>query len=253
MPKRFYILLLLLLGTVASTTQAQERGRIVGDTATQWRAKVHPLDRFDLILMRGFLMTGNSPDSVPIRGGFSGSNYVGGSYNFPLFRDRKQEDFFKAFWLRAGLGFEFFSLNYSQDDGKTFPSAADTLNSERQRFDYIMLNLGFAYTLIKDRETDRVTSFFEIGTSGGINIGSRYKVRREFGDREARIRFNGVPNTNLWRAALYSRVTYKFLGLWVQYSLTEVFDQDARYINQAGIPSEYPELPHLEFGLNVIF
>ena len=93
-------------GQIAS---AQDRGEFVVDSSALWRRDVHPLDRFDLILTRGFLMTGNSPDSVPIRGGFSGSNYIGASYNIPLFRLKQKEEFFKALYLRLGFGFEFFS------------------------------------------------------------------------------------------------------------------------------------------------
>ena len=144
-------------------------------------------------------------------------------------------------------------MNYSQESSKTYPTEADSLNSERERFDYFMLNLATSYTLIKDKARNRVSSQIELGVNGGINIGSRYKVRRQINGREARIRFAGTPNVNFWRAAVYARITYKFLALWSQYSLTPIFKRDARYTNANGFESKYPEFPKLEFGLSVMF
>lgn len=211
----------------SALTQAQIRLR-----------NIRPTEKFDLLLNWGFLLSGNMPDTVPVRTSASGTRFVGLSFNYLL----SEKVIFKL-----QPGFSFFKVTFDQKSSKTFPSDADSANREKLRAEYFEVGAAFAYVIQADTAKGKIVSSFEAGAVGGRLIGSSYKLTRTEDGQTVKIKIPGVDDINPWRAGLFAKLTYRFVGIWAFYRLTPLFRD---------LPPRdgfrYPSFPAWELGFSVI-
>lgn len=200
-------------------------------------------ERFDIVFGRSFLVTGSAPDSAPIRNQ-SGSVFIGFSYNLLVG---------KRLSFRAVPGVNFFRAVYGQTDAKTFPSpAADTTVIEKLRNTYLELPVGVGLALGRD-EKGRLRTLIEGGLSAGVRLASTYRGRVDLpGGNSQSVKLDQLTGFESFRATAWGRFTYRFLGLWVVYRLTDFFNSEpvGSGFTLSGSPG--PEPGRLEIGLNLV-
>ena len=204
----------------------------------RWRARIRPTEKFDLVWNKGFLVTTNMPDSIPLKTVTSGTNFIGVSLNYQLA---------KRFMCYIQPGFSFFKMNFDQTRAKTYPTPADSQSTEKILVDYFEMPIGVALVLQRDEERGRNLALWEIGGSFGYLIGSSYKTVRSANGRRIKSKINAIPDLEPFRIGVYSKLTYRFVGIWAYYRLNEVF-------KQISYPdgTRTPKISRFEIGFSVI-
>ncbi|MEM7369389.1 MAG: porin family protein [Bacteroidota bacterium] len=210
---------------------------------------------FSLVFNRGLMLTGSSPDSVPLNGNSSGTYSIGGGIRIPLIKD--------AVRLRLTPSISWTHFSYDQTNLKTFPTVADSLPQqltlEKHTLIFGELPLGVIFNLSRDEDGDP-RFFVEAGGYVGYLLGANYKTR--FKDSEGlrvknkRRDLEGIESEfERLRYGLYGRVGYKWAALYFSYRLSDVFDE---FTNPSLRPTAFegyknPKIPPMEVGISVFF
>lgn len=215
--------------------------------------------RFDILFTRGFLIApqNGSADSIPVNAARSGTNVLALGFNIPL-------SFRYSIDIQPGMA--FFRMYFYQKEGKTFP---DTLKYEFQklRISYFELPICFRINLsFSEKNNKKIpVSFFQIGGSAGLRLGSSYKYRqRDVNDVITSSKHHFVEGVEPLRYTVFTRFVYKSLGINLMYRLSPVFDTSQGYSYsrngvQYAVPRtdnssslRYPKMGDIEFGLTII-
>lgn len=218
-----------------------ESQHIVSEDTIQ-TSGVRSAEKFNIVFNRGFIVTQSSNDSVPVKGSASGTTFIGLSFN-KLLSPR--------FAIQFQPGFSGYKFEFPAKPEKIFPTRGDTVyRYERLRFFYIDIPIGLRYNLVRDSRY-RAVSFIEFGGSIGYHIASSTKRSRMIGDQEIKEKLSGAGEVNKLRVCLYIKAHYRFLGIWINSRITNVYDPNKTYFTDDGRVEKYPRLPSIEIGLSV--
>lgn len=205
-------------------------------------AGVRPAEKFNFVFNRGFIALQSAVDSVPIKGSASGTMFLGLSFNKLLS---------PKFAIQFQPGFSALKFEFSSKPGKRFPTPGDSVyRYERIRFFYVEVPIGLRYNIVRDSKY-RVASFVEFGASVGYHLATSTKRSRVNGEQEIREKLSGPGDASKFRTCLYLKVHYRFLGIWINYRLSKVFNPSKKYTTLDNSVVNYPLLPNAEFGFSI--
>lgn len=208
---------------------------------------------FSLVFNRGLMLTGASPDTVPLNGNSSGSYSIGGGIRIPIIKD--------AVRLRVTPSISWTHFTYDQTNLKTFPTVADSLPQqltlEKHTLMFGGLPVGVMINMSRDEDGDP-RFFVEMGGYVGYLLGANYKTRYKDSEglrvKNKRRDLEGIENEfERLRYGLYARAGYKWASLYFSFRLSDVFDE---FTNPSLRPTSFegyrnPKIPPMEIGISV--
>lgn len=220
-----------------------------------------PPRRFSLVLSRTLLLSGSSPDSVPINGTGSGTYSIAGGLKFFLYKD--------ILGLRFAPGISWTQITYESTNLKTFPvlkdsSSTNTIDQERHTLVHGEGSLSIFANLTRDEDGDPVI-FLEAGGNVGYLISANFRQRftdenglrhkEKIRDLETVEDELGSKEFPPLKYGIFGRVGYKWAALTVHYRLSDIFDV---YTDDIFLPANKtgfrnPKIPPLEVGLTIFF
>lgn len=202
---------------------------------------VDRMDQFQLVFTRGFLLGPTNEDpQIPIHTGNSGSLFLGAGIKFNLAKN--------VLGIRITPGFNWFKLNYQQEEGKLFPSDSTQFDFEKHRITYVELPVGLYVNLSKDEDGDSKV-FVEGGGFLGYKLNGIYKFQYQRQGRTIKERWSDVANLEDWRYGLYFRLGYKRWATYFSYLLSDPFTRYQPEGQSEALESvDFP--PRLEAGVS---
>ncbi len=226
MKKTFLIFIFALVFVTYSNAQESE-----GTTKINKRGDMLVVDLFHDFWL-------NVPDSVDARAFDQGVN-VALTYNFPILT--------KGFSLAVGLGVtshNFYSNSILEKDtnGVSYFSP-----SARNGKDYVVNKLSTTYITIPLEIRYKSKSKFRVsvGFTVGLRIDGHTKYNGDdylFGTADQlKIKLRPYDNLNRWNFSTNARIGYKWVNVFVSYSLSKIFTEN-----------KGPEIQPLSVGLSII-
>lgn len=228
--------LLLLLPAVTLAQQSPE--------PTQPAFEPRPGERTDLYIGRAFTFSQANSDSIPIAA-TTGSVTIHFSYNFLVN---------KLLSFRVQPGVSFYRLTFESNESKILLSPADSGYTDKLRIIYAELPIAVGFALRRD-EINRVETLLEVGASFGYQVQNALKIRRRLDNGQVEVsKIENFENddVNPFQVKLFTRLTYKIVGIYATYRVTDLFRDGSTFTRtDNGQPEPWPTAPRFEIGLSV--
>ncbi|MCI4668605.1 MAG: hypothetical protein MRZ79_10765 [Bacteroidia bacterium] len=219
-----------------------------------------PPRRFSLVFARTLMLSGSSPDSVPINATGSGTYSISGGLKFFMYRD--------IVGLRFAPGLSWTQITYESTNLKTFPvikdSTSNSIDQERHTIVHGEASLSLFTNLTRDEDGDPII-FLEAGGNVGYIISANYRQRftddnglrhkEKLRDLETVEDANGSREFVPLKYGVFGRVGYKWAALTFQYRLSDIFDEftDDIFLPENKVGFKNPKIPPIEIGLTIFF
>lgn len=256
-----YLIPFLILASVSlSSIQAQEvmidttQAPVAKEATGEDNLPVDMARRFSLVFNRGFQLVDRANDSIPINGASSGTFFLGGGIRIPLGGQKAG--------IRLAPGISWTNITYNQTNLKQFPtpsSDSTNLSVEKHSLTHIDLPLSFFFNLTRDEDGDpRI--FIEVGGYASYLMAASYKTKFEDANglrikskiRDLHALEGDKAEFERLRYGLFARAGFKWFAVYVDYRLSDVFDEfSGTIINPQGEGFRNPVLEPLQIGLSI--
>jgi hypothetical protein len=221
--------------------------KILGDSSRNWRfTEVRPTEKFDIIFNKGFEIFaptidtgGGQAENLSINNIGSGTNFIGLSFNWILTKSL-------ALKIQPGITFYNISFNKSFNIAETQEFIKEDVLRIKFSSQYLEMPIGLGYALYRDNKK-KLVSYMELGASLGIKVGSGINIAfsKLNNISQPEISVGGIPEINLFRAGVYTKVVYRMFGIWAFYKFTDYFQE-----SRGGF--KLPNLGRLELGFSFV-
>lgn len=238
----FIIKLLTLITLILFKFNLFAQQKWIPDTLSELKSN----EKYDIVLNRGFLISNGMNDSVPVNSATSGTT----SFAFSL-----HQKFDSLFSFNYGFGISVLKLDFKQTATKTYPTTQDSsIDFDYQRMRSLYFDIPIAVRLVISRdEKRRVSTFVDLGFYAGRFLGASQKDKyTDFLGKKRIIKSPKLEGLNPWRLGLYARINYKWIGLWVNYRISNMFLKNSNYTNVYGQVLKHPKVNSLEFGISLV-
>ncbi|MEM8887230.1 MAG: porin family protein [Bacteroidota bacterium] len=211
--------------------------------------------RFSLVFNRTLQTTNGTADTIPLNGTGSGTFFIGGGIRIPLGG--------KVANIRLAPGISWTGFNYNQTNLKRFPTFANdstNLSLEKHSLTHIDLPLSFYFNFSRDEDGDP-RFFVELGGYASYLMAASYKIRYE-DENGLRVRekikdLHALEGDNAeferLRYGAFARVGFKWIALYLDYRLSDVFDENGGTVINPDTPAGFlnPVFEPLQIGISI--